>query len=365
MLTSKWIVALLMLFLLTPVSKLIRRFIFAMVEQFDRGDPATEAQAGAKAGALKTMGTIAAAGAVGVAGVKGIKDSINRGKNNSVKGGNTRPTNVGGKTNGIENSANGTGGYLPETRQANSGSSPDSSSSDGPTNGSKGNSLIDSHGKPIKSKGAIESVKSSGRSQATSQETSSPSVRTQANAQLTVFDRAGKWGRASGKLLAVTGGIASTAVGMGVAAVAGSQMGHAVARHGTQLSHQAGKISGGAVGGMIHGGHRAVQHTVSGYQQARVEGQGIVKAMGRGTHQAYQKAEGRVVDQFKSRNSDRNPAFTSSFSSTVSGDKGINSGFHMNDLRQPEINTENQQAGWQQFVMGQHKKSDDDIPFDD
>lgn len=381
MLTSKWIVALLMLFLLTPVSKLIRRFIYAMVEQFDRGDPATEARAGAKAGALKTMGTIAAAGAVGFAGGKGIKDIMNRGKNNPGKDGGSRPPNVGGKTNGTEDPASITGGYLPETRHPNGLSSNDLSSVSRSSYGTQRKTLVDSHGNPIQSKGEIKPTasgrppivnakgeplqSSGGMSQGTMQETGGTSVPTDgATSKPTVFDRAGKWGRAGGKTLAVVGGIASTAVGMGVAAFAGSQMGHAVAHHGTHLAHHAGKISGGAIGGTIHGGHRAVQHTVSGYRQARAEGRGMIQAMGRGTHQTYQKAEAKVSDQWKNRGGSFTPAFTSP-SSTVSVNKGTNSGFPMNTPKQLDIDKENRKAGWQQFVMDHHKKSDDDdIPFD-
>src|SRR5699024_5921737 len=67
-----WVSAIIMLFVLTPVAKLTRRFVYALVEQYDRGDPADQATAGLQYGVPRGINSAVAAGGVAAAGISAI-----------------------------------------------------------------------------------------------------------------------------------------------------------------------------------------------------------------------------------------------------------------------------------------------------
>lgn len=102
MLTTAWVSAIIMLFILTPVAKLTRRFIYAMVEQYDRGDPADQGASGVQRG----VGSITAAGSVAVAGLSAMRGMIGGGggSGGSAVGGGT-PSSSGGEGGGGKSSS--------------------------------------------------------------------------------------------------------------------------------------------------------------------------------------------------------------------------------------------------------------------
>lgn len=353
MLTLPWVTAFILLFALNPVAKLVRRFIYALVEQYDRGDPAGDAEHGMAYG----KGSLAAAASVAKSGFSAIRGGV-KGSNNTTSppggGGGNPPSGagknvnahisrrgiVGGKVAGsagdgtvasTDTSGNPstvqTGGYLPEKQRVQKGerSLPSLSSqgnsledsnrealrkqlglnpsaftgttegrdssrgqagsvlpgmSSGASEGKGGeqkplrhvdqgrgvlrgdSSVLPGAGQPSKGKSQIVTGQGKGSSTKSTNPAGAKGAATptrtplprRSTRQPPISQRAARWGNIGRKTMAVAGGVAATAVGMGVAAAVNQQMGTAIATRGTQMFTRAGERLGRSAGTAFHGG---------------------------------------------------------------------------------------------------------------
>lgn len=359
MLTSKAVIAIIMLFLLSPVAKLIRRLIYALVEQMDRGNPADQAAAGVKSGAMATMGAIAGAGAAGIAGVKEMKSAFS-------KGGGSKPNVSEAMNKAAEETGSATGGYLVQTRggsidQDGSGLNRQGSPIHAQGRGNPGESkkqIVNHRGEPISSGqgagGTGSSGSPSGSPDGSSDSTATPFGAPESSATMRegnlaggdgnspmpeggpvplnqpnersfingqnradqqtyhkpdTIEKAGKWADVGRKTLAVAGGAVATAAGMTAGAIFGRQAGAAVARHGTKAFHHVGRAAGGAAGMIAHGTPRAVQHLRTGYTQARSQGHGRVKSMAHAVNHTGTRAK-VAVSRHMGANAGRSTSMT-------------------------------------------------------
>jgi len=120
MLTSKIVGALVLLFVLTPVAKWTRRFIYALFDQVPIGNPSDEATRNS----VRTMGAIGVAGLIAAEGIKSIKNTwSSHSASPTTKNHLPNKMQYGGKSIGSEGknsgdiASSGTGGFLPEMRE--------------------------------------------------------------------------------------------------------------------------------------------------------------------------------------------------------------------------------------------------------
>lgn len=412
MLTSKAVIALIMLFLLSPVAKLVRRLVYALVEQVDRGNPVDQATSGANAGASQAVRSIIGAGVGGAAGLAAIKSTFRKGGDSPPSGG-EKPgiTDAAGKA--AEETGGSTGGYLVQTRggQAESPLNGQGSSLNAKGKGDQGvdkKQIVNYKGEPISSgQGAGGSLSQEGNSSdsgitpfgmpessstaregnlaASNGETASVNQSHEKSVQdgqnksdqykPDTIEKAGKWANVGRKTMAVAGGAVATAAGMTAGALFGGRSGSAVAHHGTKALSHVGKTAGGAAGMVAHGVPRTVQHLRTGYNQARAQGQGRMKSAGHAISHTGSQAKSSLgpsvkkqprqgVSEEPTRSYPRSPAQTSNISeqtNTTSYTSGVN--YHMDDaLSKTKRSTENSSdtAAIQHYYMDKNGDESDD-----